>query len=305
MSETLPPTTTALVINTRSRKAERFFFQVLDILIENKVPVDLFPVRKTSELSAVVESAIARGNKTIIIGGGDGTISAMIKYFVHKDITLGILPLGTANSFIKSLSISSDIREAIDTILHGKVIKIDIGKCNDIYFANAASFGFTTLVARNLSDGLKKYLGSLAYFFEGLRQALGMKQFELTVRGAKSKETFLSYQVIVANGSFYGPTALSPTATVNSGKLVLIAMKNMRRRDLALAWVKSVFGKTLSQNSSSQLIGESFTLTATPNQSVSFDGELHKAPSLHFSIVPESVNVLVPQDFKKKKQQKR
>jgi len=42
-------------------------------------------------------------------------------------------------------------------------------------------------------------------------------------------------------------------------------------------------------------------LTAKPKQAVSFDGELKTASSLTFSIVPASVNVLVPQEFKEKK----
>jgi YegS/Rv2252/BmrU family lipid kinase len=298
MTEKLPPSTTALVINTRSRKAEKFFFSVLDLFIAQEVDVNLFPVRNPAQLSAAVATAIRQGNKRIIIGGGDGTISAMTKHFVGNDIELGILPLGTANSFIKSLGISSNVTEAIDTAINGKVIKIDIGKCNDIYFANASSFGFTTLVAENISDNVKKHLGTLAYALEGLKQALGMKQFEVE-HGAK-KDILSTYQVIVANGSFYGPSKLARAATVNNGKLVLLAMNDLERFQLLRVWIASIFGKSIGQNTNYELVTESFTLTAKPNHSVSIDGELYKAPKLAFSIVPDSVHVLVPHEFKPK-----
>lgn len=293
--------TTALVINTRSRKAERFFFRVIDTLNARGLEVNLYPVRQPDQLAKTVELAIKNGNTTIILGGGDGTISALIKYFVHTDLVLGILPLGTANSFVKSLGISENLEEAIETIIHGKSISIDVGCCNALYFANAASFGFTTRIAKNLSPRLKKFFGKAAYLVEGLRQALSMQRFELTVTNGTKQESFSTHQVIIANGSFYGPTPLAASATLNSHKLVLLAMKDMSRFKLLWAWLKTLFGKDLGYNSGHQLIADSFTLSAKPVQAISIDGELHRENPMKFSLLPAAVHILAPLTFKKPK----
>ena len=44
----------------------------------------------------------------VIVGGGDGTISAAAGALAYKDAVLGILPLGTANSFARTLGIPLD-----------------------------------------------------------------------------------------------------------------------------------------------------------------------------------------------------
>ena len=47
-----------------------------------------------------------------------------------------MLPLGTANSFARTLGIPLDLTGAIDVLVNGKVANIDLGKINEDYFAN-------------------------------------------------------------------------------------------------------------------------------------------------------------------------
>jgi len=56
---------------------------------------------------------------------------------------LGILPLGTGNSFARTLGIPLTIEGAADVIAYGKVADIDLGKIDHDYFANIASLGFS------------------------------------------------------------------------------------------------------------------------------------------------------------------
>ena len=60
-------------------------------------------------------AAIAeRGDELVIVGGGDGTISAAASALVGTDTTLGILPLGTLNHFARDLGIPADVGEAVE-----------------------------------------------------------------------------------------------------------------------------------------------------------------------------------------------
>ena len=51
-------------------------------------------------MEPVVKAAIARA-PMVIVGGGDGTLSAVVDHFVGKDTVFAVLPLGTANSFAR------------------------------------------------------------------------------------------------------------------------------------------------------------------------------------------------------------
>jgi YegS/Rv2252/BmrU family lipid kinase len=294
---------TALVVNTHSRKAERFFFDVLDALAKSDLEVtSIFPVRDPRKLAEAVKTAIDAGNKMVIVGGGDGTISALVGHFVNTDVVLGILPLGTANSFIKSLGIPDNPEEAIEVITKGRVEKIDVGKINDTYYANVISFGFTTLIASKLSDRMKKHFGLLAYFFEGIRQTLKLKPFDMKVTCDGQSQMIKTYQVIVANGSFYGPTSLAREATVNSGKLMLLTMSGMRRRTLLKAWVGSLFGKSLASYGAHHVSASKIEIETDPIQDVSIDGEVNYVTPLKLEVVPEGIHIMVPPRFRKRKQ---
>src|SRR3954469_16775162 len=53
------------------------------------------------ELSAAAEGAVKRGCSTLVAGGGDGTINTAAAAVVGREVTLGVLPLGTLNHFAK------------------------------------------------------------------------------------------------------------------------------------------------------------------------------------------------------------
>ncbi|MGJ3626621.1 diacylglycerol/lipid kinase family protein [Sphingomonas sp. MMS24-JH45] len=54
---------------------------------------------------------------------------------------LGVLPLGTANSFCRTLGIPMDIDGAFEVLRTGAPRRIDLGRIDGDYFANCAAIG--------------------------------------------------------------------------------------------------------------------------------------------------------------------
>jgi diacylglycerol kinase (ATP) len=108
-----------------------------------------YPVRHPDRLPEGVKAAIRHKGDLVIVGGGDGTISSIIDYFAYQDVVFGLLPLGTGNSFARTLGNPLTLEGAIDIIANGKVVDVDLGKVNDDYFANVISIGFPADLARN------------------------------------------------------------------------------------------------------------------------------------------------------------
>lgn len=63
--------------------------------------------------------------------GGDGTVHEVVNGMLHradkKKIPMAFIPNGSGNDFCASLNISS-IQKALDYIIKGDSIKIDVGK---------------------------------------------------------------------------------------------------------------------------------------------------------------------------------
>src|ERR1044071_4121087 len=64
-------------------------------------------------------AAAERGDPLLIVGGGDGTISAAASALVGTKTKLGILPLGTLNHFARALGLPTDIEQAAAIIAAG------------------------------------------------------------------------------------------------------------------------------------------------------------------------------------------
>ncbi len=106
-----------LVVNARSRRGARYYSEAKRRLVEKGWTLDAaYPVHRPERLPEIVRQAISQGHKFIIIGGGDGTISSVVDHFAYTDVVFGILPLGTANSFARHLSIPLQLDAAVDVL---------------------------------------------------------------------------------------------------------------------------------------------------------------------------------------------
>jgi anti-sigma B factor antagonist len=60
------------------------------------------------------------------VGGGDGTICEAARRLAHRDVALGLLPLGTTNNFARTLGIPLNLPAAIGVLAVGKVADVDL-----------------------------------------------------------------------------------------------------------------------------------------------------------------------------------
>lgn len=80
--------------------------------------------------------------------GGDGTINEVINGAVGYPLaTVGILPLGSGNDYIKSFG-DVDFLD-LDAQINGEPLMVDLIKVNDRYVANMCNIGFDASVAHN------------------------------------------------------------------------------------------------------------------------------------------------------------
>ena len=199
----------ALIVNTRSRTGERAFFQALDHLQEMHVPLGVtYPIRDPARLPEAVQEVLGDGYEFLILGGGDGTVSSVVDFLADRGTLLGLLPLGTANDFARTLDIPEDIEEACKLIANGKVVDIDLGLAGDNFYVNVASVGLSVEATRALSPWLKKSTGPLAYPVAAIRAFLKHEPFSARLTFPEGDHEPVEYdrllQVAVGNGRFYG-----------------------------------------------------------------------------------------------------
>ncbi|SFH36009.1 lipid kinase YegS [Pseudomonas sp. NFACC45] len=116
-----------------------------------------------------VDEALDAGYTTLIAGGGDGTLRDIAEAIARQssEVSLVLLPLGTANDFARAAGIPLEPEQALD-LLDVTPQAIDLGEVGGQIFLNMATGGFGSQVTANTSEDLKKVLGGAAYLFTGL-----------------------------------------------------------------------------------------------------------------------------------------
>ena len=146
-----------LVVNTRARRRERLYAEAKAQLAERGLTLTAaYPVSDPVRLPEIVAEAVLQGGPLVVVGGGDGTISSVVDFFAYRDVALGVVPLGTANSFARSLGFPLDVAGAVEVITSGKIADVDLGCIGDDLFANSASLDMSPAIGRKQPHYLKR-----------------------------------------------------------------------------------------------------------------------------------------------------
>src|SRR5205814_2180737 len=110
--------------------------------------------------------AVRSGCDLVVAAGGDGTMNEVLHGMAvdFGRAAFGILPLGTANDFARTINVPADVPGAIDILLAGQTEQVDVIRYTGAeihYFLNASAGGFSGLVNEALTDEMKQTWGPL------------------------------------------------------------------------------------------------------------------------------------------------
>ncbi len=292
----------ALIVNTRARRGREQAARARQVLATWGVPLAVsYAPRSSARLPALVRAALDAGCDLIILGGGDGTVSAAVDLLAHRHAVLGLLPLGTANDFARTLGISTDLDAACAVIARGKVVDIDLGRADDLYYVNVASIGLGARVITRVSPWLKRVAGKLAYPVAAARALVGFHPFAATLtfpEGDHPPTTFPRLlQIGVGNGRFYGGGAVvAPGAGIDDGTLDVYAIEWAGWRDLAGLALSFRSGRFVHRATVYTYEPAAVRIETERTLATNVDGELVDQTPVLFTQARDALRVLVPQD---------
>ena len=288
------PRQAILVVNAKSRQGAAAFEEARERLIAAGVElIDARAVKDPEKMDREVGSAVKRA-PMVIVGGGDGSLSEAVDQFLGKDTVFAILPLGTANSFARSLGIPLDLEGAVNVIAGGERRRIDLGAVDGDYFVNTASIGLSPMIAESVPPRLKRYLGRIGYLLWALRCAFEFQPFRLRIEEGGTRHALWSTEVRIANGGHFGGVELVEAAELDSGEIVIEAVAGRSLFRLAWSWLAAVLRLSRSKSETVKFRGREFRISTRPRQWVSIDGELSKRTPVIVRVARGAVEVAAP-----------
>lgn len=229
--------------------------------------------------------------------GGDGTFLEVVQGTLDSGLPVACLPAGTGNDFLKSLGVPSEPMAALEHILNAGVRHIDLGKVNDLIFANECGAGFDVTALDYAIQYRKKIRGAASYLLGVLTAIFRHKSAPMVIR-ADGKEVFRGNCLVfsVANGQYIGGgIRISPEADVQSKKLELIVIQDCSRPRMCSYLPGLLAGKIL-QFKDTVVHCRAETISAAPLREsetlrVNIDGEIRDLPQCEFTILAHTLPV--------------
>ena len=246
------------------------------------------------ELKKRVRGAVRSGHRLIVVAGGDGTQTTAVGELAYTDAVLGVIPAGTGNSFALSLGIKSDIEEAIEVIARGRVCEVDLGVVNGTYFANFATIGMSAEIGADTPKWLKRITGPVAYGISAIGPLVTGRAFRAKVFWEKNALRLETFQMIIANGRYFGETPVVPDASITDGRLTFFTTAGARRMDILRMYFAFLRDKQTELPDAHYFQTKKIKIKTSKPQPIALDGSSFGTTPAKFSIAKKALKVMVP-----------
>ncbi len=289
------PKEAVLVVNAHSRKGRALFRRAAFALREAGIRLTAaHGLRDPALLAPTVRAAVADGAPMVIVGGGDGSLSGAVDELVGRDCVFALLPLGTANSFARTLGIPLDLDGAVATIATGRRRRVDLGVIDGDHFANSAAIGLSPLIGATVPHGLKRWLGRVGYLLWAASCMLRFHPFRLTVEVDSKTESLTALEVRIANGAFHGGVEVVEGAEVDSGEIVVQAVTGHEKSRLVRNWLAVLARPSARRETVRDFRGRRLKIITDPPLPISIDGEVTGRTPATVEVAGRAIEVVVP-----------
>jgi YegS/Rv2252/BmrU family lipid kinase len=251
-----------------------------------------------ADLVRLAHSAAHGDAKTVVAGGGDGTMSSVAAALIGSDKTLGVLPLGTMNHFAKDLGIPLDVEGAVRTIVAGQAVRVDVGDVNGRIFLNNSSLGLYPRVIRERERQQRLGWGKWpAYVWAALAvlRRYPFLQIRLSVDG-KERAGRTPFLFVGNNEYETDRLTIGSRNSLDRGQLSIYAASHTGRLGLVRLALRALLGGLRQDRDLLAFAAADLRVdTRRKRVRVALDGEVVvMEPPLHYRVRPKALRVLAP-----------
>jgi YegS/Rv2252/BmrU family lipid kinase len=247
----------------------------------------------------------AEGYDTVVAVGGDGTVHEVLNGLMARAPetrpAMTVLPTGSGNDYGRTLGISFDLSTAVRQIATGVRKRVDVGVCNDRYFANSIAIGLDARVTAKAVElkvttgwsGIWLYARALRYV---LFNQFYSHQVEVTIDGGQPTELDMMIVALTNGPTYGGGFHVTPDAVGDDGLLDVCIVDKVGLLNALWRLPFIVVGKHTRMKPVHMMRVQSLDLVSGRPVEGQIDGETVLATRYAVTIIPGAIEVLVPGD---------
>ena len=306
-----------IIVNPSAAKARR----VWPIIQKQLVGYEAYETTSPGDATNKVRAALESGVESVVVVGGDGTLSEAAEGFfrfnddldipptpINPSATLAILPAGTGDDFARGLRRKRfPLHEWIETVIshHAKTIDVLYGRCNGyekpFICLNASTMGIGGETAgRVAAQGkfMRNFSGEFRFVFAavGALAAWRERRVRVAVDGRMVVDGPMNLAG-VANGLYAGGgMMLSPEARIDDGKLDVITASGLTRTNVVTELSRIHTGGHIKNPKVTITQGTVVTIETLLTQDampLEADGNVRGVTPVRFQVLPGALRFVV------------
>ena len=289
--------------------------------------ITLRETSKPAEATELARHAVDRGARVVIAAGGDGTVNEVANALVGTDAALGVLPVGTTNTWALQMGIPAlnpiipgiqavkliaaleqriarplpasyyrkVLLNAARVLAEGHTVAVDTGEFSGRHFLMWAGMGFDAAIAQSIPLWEKRALGSWAYVFPTIESIYKYFGTDVCLNLDGKVVEVSTPLIVVSNIQLYGGMiAIGAKACVNDAKLDVCIFKGGGFFTFVQQAVKVLSHRHLEDPKVEYHQCREIVIESARPLPVHIDGEPFTMTPVSIHTVPSSLNVIVP-----------
>ena len=222
----------------------------------------------------------------IVVMGGDGSFHEVLCGIDNFDnVTLGLIACGSGNDFIKKSGHSTNVKEAVQTILNGKVGYVDYMEMGKYRCLNVGGGGMDVDVLLKYAQ-CKTLKGKAAYYYSLFYTLLHTRFHHLRITADGVTKDTSVFMIGIGNGGFIGGgIPICPGAVVDDGLLNVGYVSEMKKSKILFRLAKFLKGKHVGTEWGGEYTAKKITLEALDDSRFELDGEIIEDTKLDIEVV--------------------
>ena len=273
-------------------------------LMASDLDVDIQYTTHSGHATELVSDAVKAGCRHFVSIGGDGTSFEVVNGIFTQSSsfdappTLGIVPLGTGNSFVRDFDTPDG--DAVDRILAASEVNqvIDVVRCDHedgcLHYINLLGLGFTADAGALMNKRFKS-LGTAGYIASVLVTLARITFPSDGIRiDGNDKDARPAAFICFSNSRYTGGAMMmAPHASLSDGKLDVIRVNRMGRLRFLGAFPSIFSGKHVEHPRIEETTARRVEFLESRVQNVMVDGEIYPLALKSLEVVPSALRVIV------------
>lgn len=282
--------------------------EIREKLLKAGFGFDLVISEYPKHIIALTIQSVEAGYRKLIVAGGDGSLNEVVNGLFRQEacspeeITVGMIPVGTGNDWIKTFGIPNNYDAAIRILKEGATIRQDIGcvsfsvddQVQNCFFANMAGFGFDAMVAEKTNILKNKGKSGIMLYLQALVSSFwNYKIPQISIEIDEQTVDELIFSVSIGIGKFNGGGMMqAPNAVPTNGLFQVTVIRKIGITGILRNLTRLYSGEFIKDWRVLTFQAKHVSISSTRNIAGEADGETLGDNKFRIAILSQKLSVI-------------